>query len=350
VSERTVQRKAKSVRIRGVVGLKHGNYKQSPVNKIDILLKNEIIELVKSQYYDFNLYHALEKINENRKLQISYSTFYRWCLSNGLGKGKKKRRTSKARVCRERISNEGLMLQMDGSHHMWNGKDKWCLIACIDDATSHIPFAKFFKSETTVACMEVLKSIIEIKGIPEVIYTDNAGWSGKGKRNNFSQFKRACEELGIRIITTSSPQSKGRIERAWKTFQDRIIPEMRLNKIKTIVHANQYLEQCFLPEYWNKRNTVIARSSSSRYKVLPLHVNLSKIFCLKYERQVTSDHCFMWGGARYKLLDRKYGSLSRKTIEIHIYQDKCLEAYWGHIKLSISKQSLNKRMWLKRYA
>ena len=86
----------------------------------------------------------------------------------------------------------------------------------IDDATSEIPVARFFESETTLACMKVLRAVIEAKGVPQMIYTDEAGWAGGGeKRRGSSQFVRACEELGICVITTSSAESKERIERAW---------------------------------------------------------------------------------------------------------------------------------------
>ena len=98
------------------------------------------------------------------------------------------------------MPQEGLLLQMDGSHHKFNGKDNWVLISCIDDATSEVPYAEFFKGETTLGCMKVLREIIKLKGVPKAIYTDKAGWSGGQKRTEFSQFQRACEKLGIQLI------------------------------------------------------------------------------------------------------------------------------------------------------
>jgi len=317
VTEKTIQRRAKAIRQSGMKGVKHGNCGKAPHNKIEETRKIEILKLVETKYFDFNLLHAREKIIEEGITCVSYGTFYQWCIKSGLGKGKRKRRPQKARIIRERMANEGLMLQMDGSYHDWNGKEKWCLIACIDDATSNIPYAKFFKSETTEACLEVLKEIISIKGIPDIIYTDNAGWTGKGKRENFAQVKRACESLGIRIITTSSPQSKGRIERAWRTFQDRLIPELRLAGIHTKINANQYLQQVFLPEYWNKRNTVEAINLVTRYRQVPDHIDLEQIFCCHYERIVTSDSCISYDGSRFKIKERKYGSLKGKSITLH---------------------------------
>lgn len=101
-------------------------------------------------------------------------------------------RRRKKRMYRSRMLQEGLLLQMDGSHHKFNGKDEWCLIAAIDDATADIPYAEFFENgETTLNCMKVLEQIIKKKGVPKAIYTDKAGWAGGGKRSEFSKFKRA---------------------------------------------------------------------------------------------------------------------------------------------------------------
>jgi len=184
VSEKTVQRMAKAVRENGLQGVKHGNTGRTPSNKLDDTLKNSVVSLVKEFYYDFNTTHAREMVQERHGIEVSYGTFHKWCRQEGVGRSKR-RRTKKARVKRERLANEGLMLQMDGSHHKWNGKDKWCMIAMIDDATSDIPYAEVFDEETTWACFKVLRKVIETRGIPYTIYTDRAGWAGT-KREYFS--------------------------------------------------------------------------------------------------------------------------------------------------------------------
>jgi hypothetical protein len=243
---------------------------------------------------------------------------------------------------------EGLLLQMDGSHHRWNGKDEWCLIAMIDDATSEIPAGRFFEGETTLGCMKVLRAVIEAKGVPHMIYTDQAGWAGGGeKRRGFSQFVRACEELGIRVITTSSPESKGRIERAWCTTQDRLVPELRLAGITSMLDANRYLEQVYLPKYWHIRNTVKPRDETSKYRLLAPYENLDEIFCIKHTRQIHSDHTVHFENQIYKVTDRQYGSLKKKDIVIHIYGNGSLALFYGHIKLEFQKVELPSRRWLR---
>jgi hypothetical protein len=135
-------------------------------------------------YFDFNVAHCHEMLMGYQRLTVRYSTFYAWCQKAGIKQGKR-RRPSKRRLYRERMANEGLMLQMDGSHHPWNGMDEWCLIGLIDDATSDMPAARFYPKETTWGCMKTLRLVIERKGFPEVNYTDEAGWAGGSEKRRY---------------------------------------------------------------------------------------------------------------------------------------------------------------------
>lgn len=349
-SERTVTRRVKKIRLEGALGIKHGNYQKPALNRVDASKRERMLKLAEETYFDFNMTHCLEMLKEHHDLATSYTTFHRWCRQAGIAK-RKRRRTSKARVYRERMACEGLLLQMDGSHHRWNGKDEWCLIAMIDDATSEIPAAKFFEGETTLGCMQVLRGVIEAKGVPQMIYTDQAGWAGGGeKRRGFSQFVRACEELGIRVITTSSAEAKGRIERAWCTTQDRLVPELRIAGIKSMLDANRYLEQVYLPKYWHVRNTVKARDETSRYRALLPSEDLNEIFCIKYTRQIHSDQTVQFDNQLYKITDRRYGSLKKKEVTIHVYETGGLALYFGHIRLTFEHVIKPKRRWERSIA
>lgn len=349
-TERSITRRVKKIRSKGPEGIKHGNYQKKPVNQIDSSIRDQMLKLAKDTYFDFNMSHCLEMLKERHSCSVSYSTFHSWCRLAGIGK-RKRRRSSKARVHRERMASEGLLLQMDGSHHKWNGKDEWCLIGMIDDATSEFPSGKFFESETTIGCMKVLRSVIEAKGVPFMLYTDQAGWAGGGeKRRGFSQFVRACEELGIRVLTTSAPEAKGRIERAWRTMQDRLIPELRLAGITGMTDANRYLDQVFLPKYWQLKNTVEPSDKESRYRQLLPHENLDEIFCIKHTRSVRSDHTVSFDSKLYKLTNREYGSLRKKEVTIHVYEDGSLAFYFGHLKLDHEIVPPPKRIWLKKGA
>ena len=156
-SERTTDRMLKKVFDKGLVGLKHGNIGKEPVNKATQTSRDKISELVKSKYFDFNMTHCREMLIEHEEIKVSYQALRRLCHQIGCVKRKKNiRRQNKYHW--DRMANEGTLMQMDGSHHDWNGKEKWCLIAIIDDATSEIPYAEFFKSEDTLNCLKVLEN------------------------------------------------------------------------------------------------------------------------------------------------------------------------------------------------
>ena len=114
-----------------------------------------------------------------------------------------------------------------------------------------------------------MRAHIEKRGIFKTLYVDRADIFGGPKRSNFSQMQRACDELGIEIIFANSPQGKGRIERAFDTFQDRLVPELRLNNIADMESANRYLQEEFIPKYWVNNVMVQATKSSSAFKSLP---------------------------------------------------------------------------------
>jgi hypothetical protein len=328
VRERTVSRLARRIEEKGFFGVIHGNRERTPANKKSEQFKADVMKLIEEKYFDFNMTHALELLKERHQLIVKYATFRRWCHEKHLVK-RAKRRKGIARSRRVRMPSEGLLLQMDGRPHRYNGKDVWCLIAAIDDATSDIPYAEFFLSEDTINCMTVMQKIIEKKGIPYAIYVDNAGCLGGGKRSNFNQFKRACGELGIRIIFASSPEAKGRIERTWDTFQDRIIPEMRIRGIHRIPAANEYLQKQFIPNYWTPRNTVVPQALESRYKPLPVDHDLREIFCLKEHRSVNRDHTLSWEGTIYSLESPLKYSIRGQRIEFRTYQDLTWKAFFA---------------------
>ncbi|MEZ9580584.1 ISNCY family transposase, partial [Vibrio sp. 10N.261.55.C5] len=218
-SRRTIERYLRRYRSDGIRFVVHGNTGRAPANKIPITLKQQVQALIKAKYYDFNMLHLADMLEVFEGIKVKRETLRTWAHEIHHVKRAKHRR-SKVRRRRERMEAEGLMLQMDGSPHLWFGDKKSCLIAMIDDATSEV-HAEFFPSETTEGCLKVMKTYIKKKGLFKTLYVDRAGIFGGPKRCHFSQMQRACEELGIEIIFANSPQGKGRIERAFDTFQDR---------------------------------------------------------------------------------------------------------------------------------
>ena len=342
VQQRSISRMARRIEKKGLMSLVHGNVGRSPSNVVSKSTQTEVMRLVEGRYFDFNMTHCLEKLTQEHGYKISYMTLRRWCHAKHLVK-RKKRRPSKARRHRDRMDCEGLLLQMDGSPHKWNGRDIWTLIGAIDDATSKIPYAEFFLSEDTLSCMAVMKKIIERNGIPYALYVDKAGWFGGSKRQNFAQFKRACEELDINVIFANSPQAKGRIERAWNTIQDRLIPEMRIRNIKRVPAANDYLLSQFLPNYWDRRNTVTARNSEAKYRQVSPGTDLKEIFCIKEYRVVKGDHTISWNSELYQLDPQMNHSIQGQEIEIRTYLDLTWRTFFAGREILIAKINVPKR-------
>ena len=338
ISLRTVSRKAKQIAKLGMLGTQHQNKGKAPHNRLPDEITNEVIQLMKERYYDFNLLHAHEQLTQKHGIKICYKSLVNICSRNKL-RPEKKRRASKSRMARERYANEGLLLQMDGSHHKWNGVDEWCLISIIDDATSKLVYVRFEEGETTWACLRALRAIVQQYGVPYFIYADKAGWANQSspKRNHFSQFVRACKELGIEVIAANSPEAKGRIERSNRTLQGRLVPEFRLHEVHTLKHANQYLEQVTRPQ-WNERFIVTPQSPHSRFRPFLNDLPLDEITCYKYDRTVAKDNCVYFNNQNYQILPGPYGDLRRKPVRVHEYENGAISFYYGSQRLEFRIQ------------
>lgn len=334
-SKRTVERYLQRYQSMGIQFIVHKNSGKSPANKISSSTKNTVQQLIKTKYFDLNLSHLKEILEEKENIHVKRETLRSWAHQIHHVKRAKKRR-AKARKRRDRMDSSGLLLQMDGSPHQWFGNEKSCLIAIIDDATSEV-YAEFFKSETTLGCLKVLNDVIKSKGIFKTLYVDRAGIFGGPKRCNFSQVQRACGELGIEILFANSPQGKGRIERSFDTFQDRLVPELRLNNIKDMDKANHYLKNIFIPSYWNKNIVVKASNSSSEFTPIADHVELDDIFILKEYRKIRNDHTFSYGNQFYLIDSPLRSSIAKQKIEIRTTHTGEFHAYFAGRQLSISE-------------
>lgn len=335
VSERTLRRYLEAYKKEGISFLRHGNFRKAPANKLPLELKSRVQKLVQEKYFDFNLLHLQEKLFEELGFKIKYQTLRRWCHEIHHVK-RAKRRRSKPRYYRERMSQEGLMLQMDGSHHLWFGGRFLCLLAAIDDATSEV-FARFYEGETTSACLDFLKDLIKHKGVFKILYTDKAGVYGGIKRENFSQVERAVGELGAQVIYAHSPQAKGRVERLFGTLQDRLVAELRLNGVGTIEAANEYLQNVYLPHQHNPKNMVLAHNPISAYRSLPPNMDLEAIFCVKEYRIVGRDHTVSIAGEKWMIADSIRESISKQKVELRWDKWGNWAAYFGKTKIKMIK-------------
>ena len=327
VNPRTLCRYLKKYRERGLMALRHGNCGRKPANAHPYDVKAAIHRLMEEVLFDFNLAHARDLINERFNIAVPRETFRRWCHEiNAVKLKRKTRRAPKRR--RERHSQLGLMLQFDGSPHRWFGLDKNCLIAGIDDATGRILGASFALSENIVDCMAVLREIVERHGVFRVLYVDRAGLYGGMKRRGFSQIARALTELGCKVIYAQSPEGKGRIERLFKTMQDRLVPELRLNKIESMETANGYLKRIYVEDH-NRRFAVQPSDPTPGFLPLDPKINLDEVFCVKERRAVARDHTISFGGKPWRVVPQNGLSLAGRRIEVWERGDRLAGSYAG---------------------
>ena len=222
-----------------------------------------------------------------------------------------------------------MLLQVDGSRHDWlQGRSPYLtLVGAVDDATGTVPFALFRQQEDAHGYMLMLKDIIDHHGVPLALYSDRHGIFQRSPkepdsleeqlrgRRNHTQLGRALEELGIRLTLAHTPQAKGRIERVWGTFQDRLVSELHLAGATTIEQANNVLWN-FLPRF-NQRFGVPAAEPGTAYRQLPDGVCLDAVLCFKYIRTVANDNTVRFNGATLQILaDDHRASYARAKVEV----------------------------------
>jgi transposase len=316
LSERQVWRILAAYRKEGAAGLAHGNRERQPVNVLSEELRQKVVDLAGNKYKGFNHTHLTEKLTECEQMHLSRSSVRSLLLKNGI-RSPCKRQAPRHRSRRERYPREGMLLQTDGSDHDWlEGRgSKLCLIGAIDDATSKVPYALFQEQETTEGYMRMLQGIVLNQGLPIALYHDRHGIFDLSEdklpsleeqlagKEPLTQLGRLLKELGIESISANSPQAKGRIERLWGTFQDRLTSELRLAGARTMEEANRVLG-CFLPDY-NGRFGVAARDPQLAYRKLNKGFNPEAYFGFKYGRMVGHDNVVRFKGQRLQILPSK---------------------------------------------
>ena len=327
VSERHGWRLLAAYRKEGPAAVAHGNRGRKPATTTCPRTQQKVMELAEGPYAGLNHTHLTELLAEREDVHLSRSTVRRVLLAGGVPSPR--RRASKRYRQRERYPQEGMLLQIDGSRHDWlqDRGPYLTLVGAVDDATGTVPFALFRQQEDAHGYMLMLKDIIDHHGVPLALYSDRHGIFQRSPKESESleeqlrgrrdptQFGRALEELGIRLILAHTPQAKGRIERVWGTFQDRLVSELRLAGATTIQQANQVLWN-FLPRF-NQRFGVTPAQPSSAYRQLPDGVCLDAVLCFKYIRTVANDNTVRFNGATIQLLaDDHRASYARAKVEV----------------------------------
>src|SRR5918999_1654208 len=295
VSERQGWRLLAAYRREGARGLAHKNRGRLPPNATPEAIQQQVVALARERYQGINHTQRTELLAEREGLRLSLATVRRLLVRAGLS-SPRQRRPPTHRCRRPRMPQEGMLLQLDGSHHAWlEGRGSWLtLLLAVDDATGKVPSALFQEQEDTWGYLSLLQGIIGRRGVPMAVYTDGhavfqsrrSGPEGAGNSRP-TQWSRALEELGVTQILAHSPQAKGRVERAKGTFQDRLVAELRLAGASTLEEANQVLSD-FLPRF-NQCFGVPAAPPGSAYRAVDPELDLGGVLCIKELRRVAKD-------------------------------------------------------------
>jgi len=299
LSERQIGRLCAKVRVNGNRGIIHGLKGRISNHRLPEYIVDEAVKIVKLHYPDFMPTFANEKLLENHKIRISVNTLRKAMIKEGIFRPKKSKQ--KHRLWRPRYSCVGMLVQLDGSDHDWfEGRGAKCvLLIFIDDATSRILYGKFIPVEDTVNLMLCAREYLKINGRPCAIYVDKDSIYKVNRQASveeelrdempLSQFTRAMKELGIDMIFANSPQAKGRVERGFRTHQDRLVKELRLARISDITQANKFLDKIYIPKH-NGKFAVAPASPVNAHKALLKTQNLAGILCIKTVRTLACDY------------------------------------------------------------
>jgi transposase len=341
LSERQVQRLKRRYQPDSVSWVQHGNRGGCMPWGISIPQKQLILNLARGKYQGFNDSHLAEKLRVEEKLAVSRETVRRILRAAQLA-SPQKRRPRRYRCRRPARPRFGMMVLTDASRHDWlEGRGpQLTLIGFQDDATRQILAAHFqLEPENTLGYLRALYTMITTHGIPLSLYRDrhsifqrnDSHWTLAeqlaGKQAP-TQLGRAFDHLGIEQIPAYSPQAKGRIERAWRTFQDRLVSELRLARATTLPQANTVLAR--FCDHYNQRFARPPADAACDFRALPRRFDLARCLALHYQRVVNADHTVTLGAQAITLPPLPgHRGYARETVELSHQLDGMLCVYRG---------------------
>ena len=317
----------------GGAALIHRSRGRTASNRLNDGVREYVLELVRQNYRDFGPTLAAEVLLERHGVDVSRETVRKWMAEAGLWLSRKQRKTfHQPRLRRE---SYGELVQIDGSEHRWfeNRGEPCTLLVFIDDATSRLMQLRFVPSESTASYFEILRGYLDEHGCPVAFYSDKHSvfratrQETKGGQG-MTQFGRALAELNIEILCANSSQAKGRVERANRTLQDRLVKELRLAGISGTEAGNAFL-QGFVERY-NERFAVRAASTANLHR--PLHVpqhKLNDILCHREQRYIGAQLSFHYDRKQIILEQTELSKgLAGKYVELYDFSDRPLEVRW----------------------
>jgi len=351
-SLRSVYRMLAKVREKGPEGVLHGNRTKVSSRRVPEATRKKVIELALGKYRDINDTHLCEILSEAEGIVMGRETLRGILRKEGIpSKRKVKRRKYRSR--RERKEAFGMMLQIDASPHDWlQGRGPWLtLVGGKDDATGYV-WAHFEEAETTWGYLDLLREVISTHGVPLSLYADRHSIFHTTREPTLieqlkdvvplTQFGRAMEEMGISVMKAWTPQAKGRIERQWGVFQDRLVVELRLARANTLEQAREVLKS-FLQDY-NQRFCRLPKQAAAVFRKAPPKAVLHNILCLKETRMVKKDHTVSFDGLVLQIpFCKKYPCIADRQVDVRQYRDGHLEiGYRGAIVARFSAEAIRR--------
>jgi helix-turn-helix protein len=331
LTPRQVRRQLQRLQQGGDAALVHGLRGKPSNHRKDAKLRSRVLKIYRKDYPDFGPTFAAEKLAE-RGLVVSADTLRRWLLDEALWQPRRRREQHRSR--RPRRACFGELVQMDTSIHDWTeGRgEAMVLIHMIDDATSRL-LGRFYDADTVVNHFDLLWRWLQAYGRPLALYTDRHSIfepqdKGQALAEAETQFGRALRELDIGLIRALSPQAKGRVERSFGTAQDRLVKEMRLAKVKTIVQANALLDNELLAKH-NRMFSVPPREAGDAHRTLGKAFNLAAILSVQEQRTVANDYTVRFENRHYQLDKPIYPGERKGKVVIEMRLDGTMAIRFG---------------------
>ena len=290
-SERQVWRLLKAFRVAGISGLISKKRGRPSNRKTAAAVRAAALWIVRHNYADFGPTLAAEKLAGEHGFSFSSETLRKWMIADGLWLDRKQRQ-KRIHQPRSRRDCVGELVQIDGSEHWWfEDRGPQCtLLVFVDDATSRLMHLQFVESESTFAYFDAARGYLEAWGKPIAFYSDKHGvfrvnHPGALGGDGMTQFGRALHALNIDIICANSSPAKGRVERANRTLQDRLVKELRLAGAATLADGNALLP-AFMADY-NARFAKAPANSKDLHRRLGPGDDLEDAFAWKEERTLS---------------------------------------------------------------
>jgi transposase len=334
VSDRTMRRWRIGMEKYGYSGLADRRKGKPSPQRIAVATVEEVLRLYREEYYDLNIRHFHEKLQDEHDIELSYTWVQKALQGAGLVAKRHKRGPHRRR--RPRRPLPGMLLHIDGSKHRWLNDDRWYdLLVILDDATSRIYYAQLVAEESTRTVMAGLWEVIEMEGLFCALYSDRGSHffltvkeGEKVDKHRLTQVGRAMKELGVQMIAAYSPQARGRSERSFGTWQGRLPQELRLARITTMEGANAFLREQYIGVF-NAKFSVPAEEKGTAFRRTG-RTDLNWIFSVQTERVVDKDNTVAIKDRSWQIDKTRFRStLAGSTVTIHEHLDETVSIRFG---------------------